>query len=285
MAFIYNLSDAWNDAGTTYTSIKMNVLDTASNAASLLMDLQVGGVTAFNVSKSGAISANSNLTLRDGIGSSNRIAILNTTGYATRSGGAYTWGSGATDAGGSPDLLILRDAANTLAQRNGVNAQTSRIYNTYTDVSNYERVALTWTANKAILKVENAGTGSARNLRLECSSGSLEFHDGNSTMVMTSGTLQLGNRRLTELRDLIFQTDNTYDIGASGATRPRNLYMGSWIRMATTTVASLPAAATAGAGARMFVTDAASPTFGSAVAGGGAVTVPVYSTGSAWNVG
>jgi hypothetical protein len=50
-------------------------------------------------------------------------------------------------------------------------------------------------------------------------------------------------------------------------------------------VASLPAAATAGAGARAFVNDATSPVFGSAVTGGGAVAVPVYSTGSAWNVG
>lgn len=50
-------------------------------------------------------------------------------------------------------------------------------------------------------------------------------------------------------------------------------------------VANLPAAATAGAGARAFVTNALGPTFGSAVVGGGAVAVPVYSTGSAWNVG
>ena len=50
-------------------------------------------------------------------------------------------------------------------------------------------------------------------------------------------------------------------------------------------VASLPAAATVGAGARAFVNDASAPVFGSAVVGGGAVSVPVYSTGSAWHVG
>ena len=50
-------------------------------------------------------------------------------------------------------------------------------------------------------------------------------------------------------------------------------------------VSALPAAATAGAGARAFVNDASAPTFGSAVTGGGTVLVPVYSTGSAWNVG
>jgi hypothetical protein len=51
------------------------------------------------------------------------------------------------------------------------------------------------------------------------------------------------------------------------------------------TVATLPSAATSGAGARSFVSDAASPTFGATVVGGGAVTVPVYSDGTNWKVG
>ena len=59
----------------------------------------------------------------------------------------------------------------------------------------------------------------------------------------------------------------------------------SYVKTQSTTVASLTAAATAGAGARSYVTDALAPTFGAAVAGGGAVGTPVYSTGAAWNVG
>ena len=59
----------------------------------------------------------------------------------------------------------------------------------------------------------------------------------------------------------------------------------SWIKVPAVAVSALPLAATAGVGARSFVNDALSPVFGSAVTGGGAVTVPVYSTGSAWNVG
>jgi hypothetical protein len=51
------------------------------------------------------------------------------------------------------------------------------------------------------------------------------------------------------------------------------------------TVGTLPSAATVGTGTRAFVTDALAPTFGSAVVGGGAVNVPVYSTGAAWFVG
>jgi hypothetical protein len=55
--------------------------------------------------------------------------------------------------------------------------------------------------------------------------------------------------------------------------------------MTNYTVATLPSAVTAGAGARSFVTDATGPTFGSTVAGGGAVNVPVYSDGTDWKVG
>jgi hypothetical protein len=51
------------------------------------------------------------------------------------------------------------------------------------------------------------------------------------------------------------------------------------------TVATLPSAATSGTGARSFVTDASAPTFGSTVAGGGAVATPVYSDGTNWKVG
>jgi hypothetical protein len=57
------------------------------------------------------------------------------------------------------------------------------------------------------------------------------------------------------------------------------------IQSTTYTVATLPSASTVGVGARAFVTDALAPVFGSAVVTGGAVPVPVYSTGSAWNVG
>jgi hypothetical protein len=48
---------------------------------------------------------------------------------------------------------------------------------------------------------------------------------------------------------------------------------------------NIPAAATAGAGSRAFVTDATLATFGSLYVGGAANAVPVYSDGSAWFIG
>ena len=51
------------------------------------------------------------------------------------------------------------------------------------------------------------------------------------------------------------------------------------------TVATLPSAVTSGVGARSFVTNALTPTFGATVVGGGLVAVPVYSDGTNWKVG
>jgi hypothetical protein len=50
-----DLAGTWNTTGTP-TLIKANVTDTASNAASLLMDLQVGGTSQFSVAKGGSVT-------------------------------------------------------------------------------------------------------------------------------------------------------------------------------------------------------------------------------------
>ena len=54
-AYLYSLTDTWDNAATTFTAIKMNATDTASAAASMLIDLQIGGTTQFHVLKSGAV--------------------------------------------------------------------------------------------------------------------------------------------------------------------------------------------------------------------------------------
>lgn len=56
MSDIFNLTDTWNNVGTTFSAIKMDVTDTASAAGSLLLDLRVGGTAKFQVKKDGTIS-------------------------------------------------------------------------------------------------------------------------------------------------------------------------------------------------------------------------------------
>jgi hypothetical protein len=57
MAFIYDLTDTWNNAGTSFNGIKLNVTDTASASGSKLIDVQIGGVSKFTVGKTGTITA------------------------------------------------------------------------------------------------------------------------------------------------------------------------------------------------------------------------------------
>lgn len=78
----------------------------------------------------------------------------------------------------------------------------------------------------------------------------------------------------------LLRADGTWTDTVTG-----KLVAGTYIKSASTTVASLPSAATAGAGARHFVTDATATTFASTVAGGGANKVPVVSDGTNWLIG
>jgi len=54
---VINATQTWNNAGVTFNGIKLNVTDTLSAAGSLLVNLQVGGVSKFSVSKAGAVTA------------------------------------------------------------------------------------------------------------------------------------------------------------------------------------------------------------------------------------
>jgi L-rhamnose isomerase len=63
----------------------------------------------------------------------------------------------------------------------------------------------------------------------------------------------------------------------------QNATFAGTVRTAAYTVATLPAAGTAGR--RAYVTNALTPVTLSAVVGGGAVTVPVFDNGTTWIVG
>ena len=159
-----NITQTWNNAGVTFGGIiKANVTDTASNAASLLMDLQVGSVSKFSVAKTGQIVAGATIAISGGGNFTGDIAILSNTK-------SLTFGSG-------QDVTITRDAANVLAQRNSTNAQTFNIYETYTDASNYSRLALKAQAGSYYQLIpQAAGTGTLRGLQLAGSSGLLGFY-------------------------------------------------------------------------------------------------------------
>lgn len=130
--------------------------------------------------------------------------------------------------GATADVRLYRDAANTLALRNGTAAQTFNVYNTFTDASNYERGFVRWSSSRLGVGVENAGTGSRR--ALDISGGSISFKclsasDNNAWFMLGTG-------------DFTAATDNAYDIGASGGNRPRTGYFGTSIIAPTIQVGS-----------------------------------------------
>jgi hypothetical protein len=74
------------------------------------------------------------------------------------------------------DLFLTRDAANTLAQRNGTNAQVLNLYKTFTDTLNYARLRFDiGAADSASLAIygQSAGTGTFTNVDIGFSNAKL----------------------------------------------------------------------------------------------------------------
>jgi len=86
-----------------------------------------------------------------------------TTGVGIAATSALQW-STVHAAAGAVGVSLWMDAAATLAQRNGTTQQTFRLYRSYTDASNYSRLALGWKTTTALLTAEGLGTGSDGNI-------------------------------------------------------------------------------------------------------------------------
>ena len=160
-----NLTQTWNSGATTFTGALINVTDTASASASLLQDWQVGGSSKVSLRKDGQM-------IFYGTGSGLGLAQL--TGYNSQwfiySGGTFqsplfncngwygmidganggmqffsghsiVW-SGTGTSGTlvrnslSGDVGLYRDGAGCLGLRYSTTAQTLRIYNTFTSLTN-----------------------------------------------------------------------------------------------------------------------------------------------------
>lgn len=167
---LLGMAQTWNAGAVTFTGWQLNVTDAASAAASRLLELQVGGVSKFSVGKDGRLWFGGMTT--DGIGTAGGALSLYISGGAERirigasalvTTGSLQW---AGTIGNSGDVVLAREAANVLALRNGTNAQEFRLYNSYTDPSNHERLALSWSTNVCRLWTVHAGTGAARDLVL-----------------------------------------------------------------------------------------------------------------------
>lgn len=183
---IIDVTQTWNDAAVAFTGLKANITDTASAAGSSIADFQVGGSSKFSVSKTGVISqtasdrwllqfisstkAQGGVKFREATDGAETAYIGYFTavlkGVQITSTSIFGWSGSTSASSTTPDLILYRDDAATLAQRNTTNAQTYRLYNTYTGTNDYERLAFTWDSNTAKIQTEAAGNGTLRTLQL-----------------------------------------------------------------------------------------------------------------------
>jgi hypothetical protein len=226
-----NITQTWATSGAP-TAIKLVVTDTASSAASNLLEMWSGSTPTLkiNVDKSGNITVPNMMAIRPrgifgnsgfllGAGSSFNepifaIQTINSAGVALSIGrypAGYSylalnntsvlgWGDNSNLSLNSPyiDTIILRDAPSTLALRNGVNPQELRVYRTYTDASNYERFFIrtnTGTTSATQIGLSAAGTGQNRNLEL-VAGGSTRMTIASSGLITSSNGLNSPSYRL-----------------------------------------------------------------------------------------
>lgn len=257
-------SQTWNNAAVAFGGLQVAITDTASAAGALPFQVlggAAGTTNLFSVDKSGNGVYAGNITIPSSglvaYGARSRIAspadgqitLFNATqtGFTRLNFGGTTSGfpalssvgttliaqladgSGVTGLragligfGASGGPILTSDGTDILAQRNGTNAQSFRVYNTYTDASNYERGVFDWstTANSLTIGTAAAGTGSTRALNISIGGSTRQTYGSTST---------------TSFNNLIFSVDNSLDIGASGANRPRTGYFGTSVIVAAGT--------------------------------------------------
>ena len=256
---VLDATQTWNNVSTTFTGVKLNVTNTASATASLLMDLQVGGgspVSQFKVDKAGNTYTNGSVwvngTTTSGINyTSFRTAIwhenvsrlvLQTGSISAEPTDAIGWRN-ATGVAASIDILLTRKAAASLQL--GAADAAAPVAQTIGPQSVVAGTSNTAGQNLTVRGSQGTGTGVG---------GDIIFQ------VAPAGSS--GSAQNTLAQAMRVYNNKTVVVGAAY------------------TVATLPAAGTQGR--RAWVTDATTPTFGGALVGGGAVVIPVFDNGTSW---
>jgi hypothetical protein len=250
---VLDLAQTWNNAATTFTGLRFNATNTASAAASLVADFQVGGSSTFSVAR--GTTSLGRITIRcPGGDASDYSEITQSPGelnFRNFRNGNITFGLSGVEyavtsfrarvrqslgdssfgwqglylcssSSATGDVVLLHDGSDALALRRSTNAQTFNIYNTFTSSTNHERGFLRWSSNVFQIGTEKgSGGGTARDLAFQT--------DGVTRMTLNTAG-QLGIGVTTPNRPLHIQAaDAMGRIDRTGANGPAFLM----IRMAT----------------------------------------------------
>lgn len=199
---VIDVVGTWNTTGNP-AAIKVNVTNTASGSTSKLLDLQTGGTSRFYVDKSGNGWSQTGLIASTVVqAGATGSSALHHSGWSFEKGlilqndAVVQWNS-STGFFNTVDTVLRREAAGVTAFRQGTTPQANRVYYTWTDASNYERLALQTGSGYVEVAAETAGTGTDNiDVRLT-PAGSGVVTIGGVAVVTVSGTQTLTNKTLT----------------------------------------------------------------------------------------
>lgn len=130
---LFNANQTWNNAATPFTGFRINVTDTASNASSKLMDLQVGGVSKLSADKAGNVVIAGDLTVQGATVTMNTATIdvedTNITlGKVTTPTDVTANGGGITLLGATNKTLVWGSTESAWNSSENVNLVTGKTY-------------------------------------------------------------------------------------------------------------------------------------------------------------
>lgn len=118
----------------------------------------------------------------------NSFTVSSTFNATMWSGGAYGWAATSVNSTAAIDTGLYRDgAAGIIGSRFSTTAHLHRIYNTYTNASNYERGLVGFVGGVFTIGTEAAGTGTLRDIRLGLSGNKIGFFGTTSIVRPTTG--------------------------------------------------------------------------------------------------
>ncbi|NDG32607.1 hypothetical protein EB118_21360, partial [bacterium] len=177
------ITGTWNNASENYTGLSINIIDRGSATASRLFAIQSSGRTNFEIGKSsvrwGFNTLNSSTDYDVYVSSSKAFTARSVNSlFGWPSNMLVCWGTDVSNF--NYDLSITRDGAGIFAQRNGVNPQQFRVYNT-TGTNSGEFGLVGWINSGLVIGPQQTNSGILRDLTLT----------GNNININASGVVNI----------------------------------------------------------------------------------------------
>lgn len=222
---ILSIAPTWTTNGTYAAPLLVNVTDSGTaNAASKLLDLQVGGVSTVASAKRGTIHfpvTFNNITSIPAPGIANYYGLLGLYGDSGTAAASLSSvnldllsASGSFSINGT--VVLTRDASDILALRRSTNANMIRVYETYTDSTTFSRGVFGFRDSAS----GGTGAGSATTvLRIGTEKGSVGG-TARDFAIITDGTVRVtfaaaGGQTAAEGHNMAFGTSTGTKIGTA----------------------------------------------------------------------